>query len=269
MTDLTRLEEHFSFGANWRDYSELIDESRVQQATMDLERLLGGRLDGCSFLDIGCGSGLHALAALRLGATEVTGVDLDPDSVATARLVLQRFAPGQAWRIDAHSVFELPAGWRGRFDVVYSWGVLHHTGAMWRAIEMAAAQVVLRGRLALALYRRTMLCDLWRLEKRWYARASAASQRRARELYIALYRLRCLVGGRSFKRFVAQYKGGRGMDFYHDVHDWLGGYPYESVRSADLVKRLRALGFTPEYSTARGISVGLLGSGCDEFRFRR
>ncbi|MFX8620485.1 50S ribosomal protein L11 methyltransferase, partial [Acinetobacter baumannii] len=43
---------------------------------------------GRSFLDIGCGSGLHALAAMRLGVARVVGVDIDPNSAATARHVL-------------------------------------------------------------------------------------------------------------------------------------------------------------------------------------
>ncbi|HEX5819593.1 MAG TPA: 50S ribosomal protein L11 methyltransferase, partial [Gemmatimonadales bacterium] len=94
MTDLTQLDAHFAFGENWRSYAGLIDDARIRQATTDLERLLGGRLDGRSLLDIGCGSGLSALAALRLGAREVVGVDIDPDSVTAADGVLGRFAPG-------------------------------------------------------------------------------------------------------------------------------------------------------------------------------
>lgn len=269
MTDLTQLDAHFAFGENWRSYAGLIDDARIRQATIDLERLLGGRLDGRSMLDIGCGSGLSALAALRLGAREVEGVDIDPDSVAAADGVLGRFAPGGPWRVSPCSVFELPPEWTGRFDVVHSWGVLHHTGDMWRAIEHAARAVAPGGQLALALYRRTRCCDLWRAEKRWYAKASPSAQRRARSVYVALFRLRCAVTGRDFAKEVAGYGGSRGMEFHHDVHDWMGGFPYESVEPAELVARLRAQGFEPESGPTRGTPIGLFGSGCDEFRFRR
>jgi 2-polyprenyl-6-hydroxyphenyl methylase/3-demethylubiquinone-9 3-methyltransferase len=37
-------------------------------------------------------------------------------------------------------------------DVVYSWGVLHHTGAMWPAIDAAAACVQADGLFAIAIY---------------------------------------------------------------------------------------------------------------------
>ena len=56
------------------------------------------------------------------------------------------------------------------------------------------------------------------------------------------------------------------MDWRHDVHDWLGGYPYESVEPREVAGRLQDLGFdvirTNEQPAALG---GLFGSHCDEF----
>src|SRR5262249_40573197 len=116
---------HFAFGKNWASYSKLVTDERVQEAIASLRRLAGGDLTGKRFLDIGCGSGLHSLAALRLGAEELVAVDIDPDSVATTRNLLQQNAPAQRWSVMERSVFDPQIGSLGTFDVVYSWGVLH------------------------------------------------------------------------------------------------------------------------------------------------
>ena len=44
----------------------------------------------CSVLDYGCGSGILAIAAARLGAGRVAGVDIDPQAVASARANAER-----------------------------------------------------------------------------------------------------------------------------------------------------------------------------------
>jgi 2-polyprenyl-6-hydroxyphenyl methylase/3-demethylubiquinone-9 3-methyltransferase len=58
------------------------------------------------------------------------------------------------------------------------------------------------------------------------------------------------------------------MDFSHDVHDWLGGYPYETALAAEVERKMTALGFKAERVFARPMSFGLLGSGCDEYVYR-
>ena len=271
MSDLTAVESHFRFGENWRSYARLIDEPRLAQATEDLRRLVGGDLAGRSFLDIGCGSGLHSAAALRLDAASLTAIDLDPDSVTTTRETLGRLGGERPWTVERRSVFELPPEWAGRFDVTYSWGVLHHTGAMWRAIDAAARTVAPGGRLVLALYRKTLLCGPWRLEKRWSTRATPEAQARARKVYVALFHVLGRLAGRDTTRYVREYASSRGMDFLHDVHDWMGGYPYESVSPQELTEFMTARGFSRERMFAHGgrRQVGLFGSGCDEFTFVR
>ena len=107
-----------------------------------------------TFLDIGCGSGLFSLAARRLGAS-VHSFDFDEQSVACARELKRRYFPDDPdWRIEAGSV--LDAAYMkglGEFDVVYSWGVLHHTGAMWVALEQAIGRVASGGgKLFIAIY---------------------------------------------------------------------------------------------------------------------
>ena len=153
---------------------------------------------------------------------------------------------------------------------MYSWGVLHHTGDLSGALRAAAAAVAPGGLLVVALYRKTPLCWLWKLEKRFYAHAAPRTQRLLRASYIALYKLASRVIGRNFQQHVAEYQSNRGMDFAHDVHDWMGGWPYESITPAQTAQALSALGFTPvrSFLDTRG-RLGLLGSGCDEYVYRK
>jgi 2-polyprenyl-6-hydroxyphenyl methylase/3-demethylubiquinone-9 3-methyltransferase len=141
MTTTTHHEEvargrRFEFGANWLRFLELLDDRRVELAEDSLRSMLGvADLRGRSFLDAGSGSGLFSLAAHRLGA-RVHSFDYDPQSVACTREVKRRYAEGDpAWSIEEGSVLD-PAylARLGTFDVVYSWGVLHHTGARWDAL---------------------------------------------------------------------------------------------------------------------------------------
>ncbi len=274
-TDLTRLESHFAFGKNWTRYARSVSEEQIAEAVSALRRLLRrDSLAGERVLDLGSGSGIHSLAALRLGAEEVLAVDIDPESVQTTRSMLERHAPHRRWRVAHASVFDLTPESVGRFDIVYSWGVLHHTGDMRRALSRAAALVAEQGQLVLSLYARTLLCPLWRLEKRWYSRASPRAQTRARAVYVWLYRVRSSIRARGFDEHVANYANRRrGMDFYHDVHDWMGGYPYESISVAALDRELRRLGFDRllVQSASQGIfaRIGIFGSCCTEFVYAR
>src|SRR5262245_4939044 len=260
----------FAFGENWASYASLVDDDRLAEAERGLVRLLGPEgLRGRSMIDIGCGSGLHAAAAARLGAARIVAVDIDAKSVSTTQALLARHAPRLAADVRQASVFDLDPATIGVFDVVYSWGVLHHTGAMHEAIRRAARLVAPGGLFAFALYRRTRLCGLWRREKRWYAAASPRAQALARRVYVTALRAGFLATRRDFAAYVANYKQSRGMDFAHDVHDWMGGYPYESITADEVDRMMRELGFAPERSFTRPMSLGLFGSGCDEYVYRR
>ena len=271
--DLTSVEAHFAFGDNWAEYARDVSQEHVDEAIAGLVRLLGSTdLSGKRWLDIGSGSGIHSLAALKLGASEVLALDLDSMSVETTRRLLQTHAADSAYRVEAISVFDLHPDVMGTFDIVYSWGVLHHTGDMYRAIRQAAAMVAPCGDLVIALYHETWLCPLWTAEKRWYSQASSRNQAFARSLYIAIAALRCWMKGRRFKTFLMEYRQNRGMDYVRDVHDWLGGYPYESLLPNDLEATLTPLGFTKRESFVRdwfGAKMGLFGTGCDEYVYQR
>jgi 2-polyprenyl-3-methyl-5-hydroxy-6-metoxy-1,4-benzoquinol methylase len=267
---LKDVSAHFAFGENWASYAGLIDERRIKEAKDGLVRLLGeGTLAGKSFLDLGCGSGLHAVAAAQLGASHVVALDIDPAAVATARAVLHRHTPDASFEVRELSVFDLAPERFRRFAVVYSWGVLHHTGAMREAIERAARLVEPGGLFAFALYHRTRMCRLWTVEKRWYSHASPRAQTLARKTHIALLRLAFRLTGRDFPSYVANYKSMRGMDFAHDIHDWLGGYPYESIAAPEVETMMQRLGFEHVRSFTSPITLGLFGSGCDEYVYRR
>ena len=270
--NLLDRESHFDFGRNWASYLRLVTDAHVQEAVRSLQRLAGGDLHGRRVLDIGCGSGLHAVAALRLGAREVVAVDIDADCVATTRQLLQTHAAGQPWSTRQTSVFDLITDSPAPFDVVYSWGVLHHTGDMYRALRIAAALVAPEGQLIFALYRHTWLCWLWKIEKKWYAAAGPAAQAHAQAAYVRLLRAALSMARRrnSFTDYVSAYGQRRGMDFYHDVHDWLGGWPYESISPAQTERFMSKLGFRRVRAfTRRGIQLGLFGSGCDEYVYAR
>ena len=260
------LSEHFEFGRNWQDYSRFIDEGRIQQAVLDMERLFGpGTLRGRSFLDIGSGSGLHSLAALRQGCTSVVAVDLDPQSVEATRRTLARHAPDLVWVAREDSVFAMSPETSGSFDLVYSWGVLHHTGDMWEAVRRAAMLVRGDGLLALALYIRTPCCRLWKIEKWLYARSPGWVQGGIRLLFLAAQALREAASGRiPFRRTET-----RGMRLWNDAHDWLGGYPYESASPEEVERFLGSLGFRLIRSFNTAPSLGFFGSACAEYLFQR
>ena len=253
----------FEFGRNWASYARLIGEAEVAAAVAGLTKLIDPKdLAGKTFLDIGSGSGLHALAAARSGVARIVTVDVDTDSAATTRATLERFAGTTPWVARERSVLDMSPEADGRFDVVYSWGVLHHTGDMLRAIDIAASLVAPGGVFAFALYRRTRLDPFWVREKRWYTKASPGKQRLAQYLYTGAYRAASLLTGRTAN--VA-----RGMEYWHDLHDWLGGTPYESILAAEVEARMTVLGFAKEREFARPLELGLFGSGCDEYTYRR
>jgi 2-polyprenyl-3-methyl-5-hydroxy-6-metoxy-1,4-benzoquinol methylase len=265
------LDARFRFGENWQSFSATIDSESITEAQNSLKILLKrDTLDGLRFLDIGCGSGLFSLAARNLGAI-VHSFDFDTDSVLCTRSLRDSRRPSDPeWMIEQGSILDDNLVMRvGTFDIVYAWGVLHHTGSMRHAIENAARLVNPGGMLAIALYRKTFFCPLWSIEKRWYASASPRAQRMAVALYVSAMRARLLLTGKSFNAYVASYKNNlRAMDFEHNVRDWLGGYPYESIRRDDVIDFVSKLSFECAHMNCERQSIGLFGSGCDEFVFR-
>lgn len=263
-------QNRFRFGENWADFSAVIDADRIAAAERSLGVLLArDSLAGLTFLDAGCGSGLFSLAALNLGAKSVTAVDIDEGCVRTTRDLLRRGAKSADWKALRLSVFDLDPAVHGRFDIVYSWGVLHHTGDLRGALLKVAAMADDAGSVALALYRKTFLCRAWRMEKRLYSSSPAFLQRIVRALYKAVFVLGKLARGENPIAHIRNYRSRRGMSWAHDVHDWLGGFPYESIGPDDMAAWAAQAGYEIVASNLRPAGWGLMGTGCDEYVLRR
>jgi 2-polyprenyl-6-hydroxyphenyl methylase/3-demethylubiquinone-9 3-methyltransferase len=246
----------FQFGENWSSYSKLIDDDAVAQAVSGLSRLLPQGLDpaGRSFLDIGSGSGIHAVAASRLGFFPILAVDYDPNSVVTTK----KTAADSGASVEAYRDDILNSTITEQFDVVYSWGVLHHTGDMQSAIAKAKSLVKPGGTLIIAIYTKTKFCGMWKGIKRLYCVSPPPVQKAMALGFYGTLSTGQLIRGRKALT--------RGMDRWHDSVDWLGGYPYESA-SADEVKSMVGQGFDLVQSFNTTPGLGLFGTGCGEYVF--
>jgi 2-polyprenyl-6-hydroxyphenyl methylase/3-demethylubiquinone-9 3-methyltransferase len=267
--DQVRAGERFEFGANWRRFLALLDDRRIAVAEESLRSMLEvENLRGKRFLDAGSGSGLFSLAARRLGAS-VTSFDFDPQSVACTRELRRRYFDGDPeWTIHEGSVVDARfVSSLGPFDVVYSWGVLHHTGSMWPAMEVIQRAVPTGGRLFIALYNDQGLRSVaWRgwkklyvsgLPGRWLVSASCIP-------YFVFRRgLADLLRGRNPLVHYREYRQNRGMSVLRDWADWLGGYPFEVASPTAVFDFARKRGFRMDRL------VTTLGSGCNEFVFTR
>ncbi len=226
------------------------------------------------FLDAGSGSGLLSLAARRLGAN-VTSFDYDSDAVACTAELKRRYFDGDTdWQVLTGSVLDRDfLESLGAFDVVYAWGVLHHTGAMWEALANVLCRVRRDGLLFISIYNdQGQWSHRWRRIKHLYNKLPSPLQtlyavtvmicREARTALAHVVRLKVgtyVNGIRSYSS-----RSMRGMSYWRDVIDWVGGYPFEVATPEAIFRFVRDRDFVlTELTTIGG------GSGCNQFVFRR
>ena len=236
----------FEFGKNWQSYLSTLSAERVEEAEKSLCEMLEVRdLKGKRFLDAGSGSGLFSLAARRLGA-QVHSFDLDPGSVSCTRQLKSRFCPHDTdWVIEQGSVTDRGFLSRlGEFEIVYSWGVLHHTGSLWEALDNVVPLVDDNGILFLAIYNdQGRRSRFWRTVKRAYC-SGIAGKWLGSSVFVPYFLFRAIAKNMVTRRNeFSEYKKDRGMSIYRNWLDWLGGLPYEVAKPDQILRFYRARGF--------------------------
>jgi 2-polyprenyl-6-hydroxyphenyl methylase/3-demethylubiquinone-9 3-methyltransferase len=262
-------EMRFEFGKNWSRFVK----SKFSQERCDVakKRILDfirrDSLEGLDFLDIGCGSGLHSLAAWQSGARNVRSFDYDAHSVAATRLLWERAGRPANWTVERGDALNRAyIESLGKWSFVYSWGVLHHTGSMWQAIDNAQSAVADGGTFYIALYSADAdfkpSKEFWLEVKQKYNQASAIGKRKMVWWYVWNFILdRKLKNFPDLVKRALEYKFQRGMDLFADIRDWLGGWPMEYAGDQETVDFLEQRGFR--------LTNVATGQACSEFLFAR
>jgi SAM-dependent methyltransferase len=254
--------KQFSFGQNWAKFLDRnVDEEALAEAKRSLQVL--GPLQGKTFLDLGSGSGLFSWSAHELGAARIVSVDIDPASVACTRTMRDRAGAPAHWTVLHGSAIEddfmatlEPA------DVVYAWGSLHHTGRMWHAIKLACGKVAPGGSLFLSIYNRhPSESELWVAKKRRYNTSGTGGKLLMKARHVGGHLLTEYMLGNNPISVVMNYGHGRGMNYFRDLEDWLGGEPYEYANVEEITEFCERHGFERTYLDA------LEGTACNEFMF--
>jgi 2-polyprenyl-6-hydroxyphenyl methylase/3-demethylubiquinone-9 3-methyltransferase len=260
----------FEFGKNWQRFVRR--NFTRERCAIAKQRLLefAGRdsLRGVNFLDIGCGSGLHSLAAYEAGAARVFSFDYDLNSVRAGNILRRRIGDPSIWHIERGDVLDNDYMAKlGKWEFVYCWGVLHHTGNVWQAIRNAVSTVAAGGTLYLALYSAELvepeIQNFWLRKKQEYNTSGRLKRSYMMWWYVWTYQLqRELRRLPEFIRRAATYKVNRGMNIFADIRDWLGGWPMEYVADqavVDLVEQQHGFELV-------NVSTG---EACTEFLFHR
>lgn len=269
-TEILDPKERFAFGKNWSNFLDGLDEGKIQEAESSLKSKLGcDSLKGKKFLDIGSGSGLFSLAAHRLGA-EVSSFDYDNDSVACTKYLKENYGSKKAnWTVEQGSVLDQKFLKKfGQVDVLYSWGVLHHTGHMYQAFENVSSLVKNGGFLFISIYNdQGRESKLWTWIKKRYQSGSYLTR-----LFLTIYTLfrqwsitftkDLLTHGNPMHTWFIYGKNNRGMSAWYDLVDWVGGYPFEVAKPEEVFDFFKAKGFS-----LVGLKTCAGGLGCNEFVF--
>lgn len=254
--------DRFEFGENWRRFLSVLNSDRIAEAQTSLKQMLEVEtLQGKTFLDVGSGSGLFSLAARQLGA-KVHSFDYDPQSVGCTQELKQKYFPDDDnWTIEAGSILDIDfIKSLKQFDIVYAWGVLHHTGAMWQALDNVVFPLASGGQLFIAIYNNQgLISQRWLKVKKLYC-SGIIGKSLVSATFIPFFVIKglgsdILKGKNPISRY-QEYKKSRGMSLIHDWHDWLGGYPFEVAIPEEIFKFYRDRGFTLKNLITCGGSLG-------------
>jgi len=254
-------DDHFAFGKNWQSFvSDHLNQERIDEAKKSMVEFCDANalITGRTFIDVGCGSGLFSLSAYQLGASSVVSFDLDPHSVGCCKYLKEKEGNSSHWQIKQGSILDNDfVSNLGEYDFVYSWGVLHHTGNMWKAIENASKLVAPKGSFCIAIYNKADAWGLypdgrfgpsriWVTEKKLYSRLPSFLQGfidySVMSVLVVLY---ILTLNNPIKK-IRSHKQLRGMSWRVDIKDWLGGYPYEYASVDEIFNFVKSLGFSLE-----------------------
>ncbi len=262
------LDKRFSFGRNWLSFIRTLDENRILEAEKSLMVMLDlTTLAGKQFIDVGCGSGLFSLAARRLGA-EVFSFDFDKDSVEATKELRRRFIPQEdpLWHIEQGDVLsDSYLNSLGNYDIVYAWGVLHHTGNLLKAMNNTSRLVADNGILFIGIYNdRGLRSRIWSYIKAFYSInvfTSAITKAIFYPIFLSYSMIKGVIQNKDAFYVFKHYRSNRGMSLFHDWNDWLGGYPFEVATPSKVISFFSDRGFVLQKS------IIAIGSRNNEFVF--